>query len=121
MTATFKVVEFYRNITNTNIYNNNNNTNLNNTNNLINNSINNNPNTEDEQKTTDHDNRSLNNILTNDSVLNLNKIPPALVTSFNLIYNTLGFNLVGGYSTDIPATIIDVAPKTSGKVVKVII
>ncbi len=120
MTATFKVVEFYRN--NTNINNNNNNTYFNNTN-LINNSINIYTNADDEQEqtkaTTEQDNNSINNILKNDSVLNLNNIPPALIASFNSIYDTLGFNLIGGYSTDIPATIIDVAPKKNGKVVKV--
>jgi hypothetical protein len=37
-----------------------------------------------------------------------------------LVYNILGFNIVGGYSTEIPATIVDVARNTNGKPVKVL-
>ena len=88
MTATFKVVEFYRN----NNHNNNNN---------INNSIN------------------TSNAAADDTMVDVTKLPPALIPSFNLIYGTLGFNVLGGYLTDIPATVIDVAVNSSGKSAKV--
>lgn len=117
MTATFKVVEFYRN-NNTNTTNNTNT--LNKQINLINNELIN-----DTNELGSANNKEGSpcadplNILVNDSNLNLNKIPAGLVASFNLIYNTLGFNLIGGYMTDIPATIIDVAPNSKGKPIKV--
>ncbi len=89
MTATFKVAEFYRN--------NNNNNNNNNITNALNNLI----------------SSELINFQTTN--LNVNKIPVHLIPSFNLIYSTLGFNVLGGYLTDIPATIIDVALNANGK------
>lgn len=94
MTATFKVVEFYRN------------NNKNNTNNTV---INENNNQSEENS----------NYIINNSKLLTKNIPAALVASFNLIYDSLGFNVIGGYSTDIPATIIDVAASTHGKAAKV--
>lgn len=102
MTATFKVVEFYR------INNNNNKSNSNNNNTLIN----------DTSTTNNHDESQANYIINNSKLLT-KSIPTTLVASFNLIYDSLGFNVVGGYSTDIPATIVDVAASTNGKAVKV--
>ena len=94
MTATFKVVEFYRNNNTT-------------TNNNINNSIN-------TSNTTADDSPSSVN-----TKVDTTKLPPGLISSFNLIYGTLGFNVLGGYLTDIPATVIDVAVNASGKSAKV--
>lgn len=95
MTATFKVVEFYRNKQ----------INANNTNNNENNN------------SIINDESSI--VLSNQSLLNADKIPVGLVASFNSIYASLGFNVVGGYSTDIPATIIDIADDPNGKLIKV--
>lgn len=97
MTATFKVVEFYRNKEINSNYTNNNHEN--------NNSIIN-------------DDSTI--VLSNQSkLLNADKIPAGLVASFNSIYASLGFIVVGGYSTDIPATIIDIADDPNGKLIKV--
>lgn len=94
MTATFKVVEFYRNK-----------------------QINSNNNNENNNSITNDDSTI---VLSNQSkLLNADKIPAGLVASFNSIYASLGFNVVGGYSTDIPATIIDIADDPNGKLLKV--
>jgi hypothetical protein len=99
MTATFKVVEFYRNKQiNNNLNNSNNNTNNDNNNSIINDEF---------------------TCLNNQSILNSNKIPTGLIASFNAVYASLGFNVIGGYSTDIPATIIDIAEDPNGRLTKV--
>ncbi len=92
--TTFKVVEFYRN------------------NNIPSNIINN---------------------TTESSIYDLNKNPngTANVTlsrsnsiniSNNIVYNTLGFNVIGGYLSEIPVTIVDVSNCLNGsKISKVIV
>lgn len=109
MTAIFKVVEFYR-LNTTNINVNNLNSNQNSTS-LLNTSIN-------DSKLDDE---------TNDLIKNNKKTFPTTQSSSsissngsNSIYNTLGFNVLGGYSTDFPATITDVAANFNGKALKVL-
>lgn len=114
MTAIFKVVEFYR-------FNNSTATNNINTNAALNNSTQLNTTENDAANCDDQSSAST-------DCLNSNKktFPSTLSSSSissngsNSIYNTLGFNVLGGYSTDFPATIIDVAAPVNGKSLKVI-
>ena len=127
MTAIFKVVEFYRiNTTSVNF----NNSDLNSTS-LLNN-------THDANSTlkliqtngfdeSDPTLASAANDLINKDCFNQKKKPfPSTQSSSsicsngsNSIHNTLGFNVLGGYLTDFPATIIDVATNPNGKTLKV--
>ena len=91
MTTIVKVVEFYRN------------SNLNlNSSNII----------------TNNDNDSLSKINGSTSALSRSN---SISISNNIVYNTLGFNVIGGYLSEIPATIVDVNPNGNGKVTKVCI
>ena len=40
-------------------------------------------------------------------------------SSSNLLYNSLGFNVLGGYLTNMPATIVDISSSLNSKLVKV--
>lgn len=94
MTTTFKVVEFYRNSIASSL------------------------------------NGTLNNINTSTSLLNGSLVSSPIKNGClnetaspngKLIHstNSLGFNVVGGYLTDIPATIYDLANSSNGKLIKV--
>lgn len=112
MTATFKVVEFYRlnnTVSGQNSISNDSNLTLK----LIENS------SFDESNTSPTDIISKKTFPTTQSS---SSISTSIHTNgANSIYNTLGFNVLGGYLTDFPATIIDVANNTNGKNIKVFI
>ena len=42
-------------------------------------------------------------------------------SSSNLLYNSLGFNVLGGYLTNMPATIVDISSSLNSKLVKVML
>ena len=96
--TTFKVVEFYRN------------------NNLPSNIINN---------TTESPIYDSSNKNTNGASVTLSR-SNSINISNNIVYNTLGFNVIGGYLTEIPVTIVEVAATSlnssnGSKISKVII
>lgn len=118
MTAIFKVVEFYRFNNSTN---NTNNTSLNNSN--INATINNIITNENDVNYDDSSSSSIDCLA---NTTQKKSFPTTISSSSissngsNSIYNTLGFNVLGGYLTDFPATITDVAASLNGKSLKVI-
>ena len=134
MTTTFKVVEFYRNNNN----NNNNNNNANNTTNHNFNSASNLLNATSQHYANKEDPIAIaatSSIKKSYSSSNANHVAQ-LIKSANAetdtnnhainnnshIFSSLGFNVIGGYLTDIPATIIDIDCNTTssnGKQIKV--
>ena len=109
MTTTFKVVEFYRN---NNSNNNNSSSNLNNSNNInhsatANANILNDKNENSLKKSSSNSNNVVG--LTESPTQNSSatKTQTQLLNN-NHIFSSLGFNVVGGYLTDIPATIVDI-------------
>ena len=124
MTAIFKVVEFYRLNTTANPSIG---SDLNSTSILNNSSDNNNSTLKLIQPNSfDENDPSLAADLISKNCLNKKKTFPSTQSSSsicsygsNSIHNTLGFNVLGGYLTDFPATIIDVVTNLNGKTLKV--
>ena len=60
-----------------------------------------------------------NNINTINHTLNGNTVQDQDNNLSNSIYTSFGFSVLGGYSSDLPITIVDLAPSSNGKPIKV--
>ena len=124
MTTTFKVVEFYRNNNSINNFNSSSNLNTNNNNNNNNNSnnVNNTITLVNANNLNEKKENLLKKSLSNSNSLGLIESPAKNATKTtttttttqiqilnnNHIFSSLGFNVIGGYLTEIPATIVDI-------------